>query len=94
MTIVAQTIKVELEEDAYRLALGHFEAVEDAPRIGRWREVTCTRDTAQDMLVFFKAALAKGLNPTAAVACIGAYVQIWDVLKNRWQFSLAAPAVP
>jgi len=31
---------------------------------------------APSMLVFFKAALAKGLNPTAAVACIGAYVQI------------------
>ena len=53
MTTMAQTIKVELEEDAYRLALGHFEAVEDAPRIGRWREVTCTRNAAQDMLVLF-----------------------------------------
>lgn len=27
MTTMAQTIKVELEEDAYRLARGHFEAV-------------------------------------------------------------------
>ena len=53
MATMAQTIKVELEEDAYRLALGHFEAVEDAPRIGRWREVTCTRNAAQDMLVLF-----------------------------------------
>jgi hypothetical protein len=83
MTTMAQTIKVEIEEDAYRLALGHVEAVEDAPRIGQWRQVNCTRDAAQDVLVFFKAALAKGLNPTAAVACIEAYVQIRDVLKHR-----------
>jgi hypothetical protein len=66
---MVQTIKVEIEEDAYRLALGHFEAVEDAPRIGQRREITCTRDAAQDMLVFFQAAVAKGLHPTAALAC-------------------------
>ena len=83
MKILAQTITIEIEEDAYRLARGDFEAVEDAPRIGRWREISCTLDAAQNMLIFFKAVLAKGLNPTVAVACIGAYVQIREVLKNR-----------